>query len=364
MTDAVASPDLVPATQPAPQPAPPVAPPVAPAGEEPTPGRRRRLVLLLILLSLLTFLVGFAIWYFLFRQPLETIIPNLDELARPPAYQTSLYGLSKPLGVAVTGDGSRIYVTQSSGDQATVVLNLAGDKLATLAPPDAVVARASQLYVAVNPRTGDVYASDRSNGAVFVYASDGTYKSTFDPSSRGGTATGVWQPLAIAFDRDGNLYVSDVGGPSQTVHVFGPDGTWLRDLGSAGLFSFPNGITVDAAGNVYVADSNNGRLLVFDKSGAQLGAIQRGTSHGSLSMPRGVAIDGRGRVFVVDAVGQSVQFYRALQAGDSAPQYLASFGQQGTSDGSFEYPNGIAVDGRGRVYVTDWNNDRLQVWGY
>ena len=44
--------------------------------------------------------------------------------------------------------------------------------------------------------------------------------------------------------------------------------------------------------------------------------------------------------------------------------YLARFGREGTVDGTFEFPNGIAIDGRGRLYVTDWNNDRLQMWSY
>jgi len=363
MTDAVATPDLVPPAAPSPEAEtpPPTVPPVTAADQTP-PHRRRQVALLLILSLLLLGLLIFAAWYLLFRQPVETLIPNLD-LTKPPSYQLSTYNVSQPIGVAVSSDGSRIYVTQGGGDESTVLIDTSGNHLATLAPPADVTARASQLYVAVDPKTGDVYATDRTNGAVYVYAADGTYKSTFDPST-GGSGITVWQPLAIAFDAQGDLYVSDVGGDYQKVHVFGPDGTWLRDLGSAGLFSFPNGIGVDQNGNVYVADSDNGRLIVFDKTGTQVGVVERGPSDGQLGMPRGVVVDGQGRVYVVDAVAQSVQIFRVLQPGDTKPVFLASFGSEGTVDGTFEFPNGVAVDGRGRVYVADWNNNRLQMWSY
>ncbi len=360
MTDAVASPDIIPAPDIVPSPPDvPAPPPVAPKAEEMPPDRRRRLILLLLLLGLLILLIIFAIWYLLFRQPVQNLIPNLD-LTQPPSYQYSTYGVSKPLGVAVTADGSRMYVTQGGADESTVILDKSGNKLGVLAPPSSVTQQATQLYVAIDPKTGDVYATSRVMGAVYVYSADGTYKSTFAP----GPTISVWQPLAIAFDASGDLYVADVAGDYQKVHVFRPDGTLLRDLGSPGLFQFPNGIGIDANGNVYVADSNNGHLVVFDKTGAQVAMIQRGTSDGELGNPRGVVVDGQGRVYVVDSVGQSVSIFRALQQGETAPTYQTKFGTEGTSDGAFEYPNGIALDGSGRIYVADWNNDRLQVWSF
>ena len=362
MTDAVATPDIVlpkpdlPAQQPGVDgPTPPAVPE---AQDEIPPERRRRLLLLLLLLGLLFILIGFAIWYFLFRQPVSEFLPG--PITTPPGYQLSVYGLSKPLGVAVSSDGSRIYVTQSGSDSSTVLIDTTGNKIATLAPPTSITEQPTQLYVAINPKSGDVYLTSRVMGAVYVYAADGSYKSTFTPPA----SIGVWQPLAIAFDAAGDLYVADVGSDFQKVHVFGPDGSWLRDLGSQGLFQFPNGIAVDANGYVYVSSNGTGQLVVFDKTGTQVGLINRGTADGELGMPRGVAIDGKGRIFVVDAVGQGVQMFQVVAQGQTAPKYLTRFGHEGTTEGAFEYPNGVALDGRGRIYITDWNNDRLQMWSY
>ncbi len=336
--------------------------PVLPADTTDAPPdrrRRRRIILLLLLLIAAVALILFVIWYLLFRQPITEILPIID-LANPPAYQRSLYDLDKPLDVAVVADGSRIFVTQGGDDRATVMLDASGNRLGTLAPPPSVTAMATQLYVAINPVNGEIDATDRTNGAVFRYSSDGTYLGVFEP----GPSLGAWQPLGIAFDAQGNMFVTDAGGQSQRVHMFGPDGALVRDFGTTAGLNHPNGIAVDAAGNVYVADSNNGRLMAFDAAGALIGVVARGPRVDNLGMPRGVAIDGKGRIYVVDATGHAVQMYRAVQAGDTAPVHLTSFGLEGRNDGAFEFPNGITVDGRGRVYVADWNNDRVQIWSY
>ena len=121
---------------------------------------------------------------------------------------------------------------------------------------------------------------------------------------------------------------------------------------------------VDASGNIYVADSSNGRLRVFAPDGRELGGVARGARAGDLGLPRGLAIDDQGRVYVVDVTAHQVQIYKVLGAGDRQPAYVARFGVQGSGDGAFQYPNGVAVDTHGHVFVTDMANNRVQVWSY
>jgi sugar lactone lactonase YvrE len=146
--------------------------------------------------------------------------------------------------------------------------------------------------------------------------------------------------------------------------VFDRTGSVVRTFGEADGLSFPNGIAVDAAGNAYVADSNNGRLLVYDPTGQVIARVGRGSSAGSLGLPRGVVLDKHDRVFVVDTTGQGVSIYRIPAADQSRPDHLGRFGDQGVGEGQFEFPNGVAADDRGRVYITDTGNDRVQVWSY
>ena len=86
---------------------------------------------------------------------------------------------------------------------------------------------------------------------------------------------------------------------------------------------------------------------------------------GDLGLPRGAAIDDAGP----DLRGrrhpeQGIQIYHALAAGESQPKFIGRFGEEGSADGAFRMPNAVAVDGRARVYVADWRNNRIQVWTY
>lgn len=322
--------------------------------------RRRKALLLALLVALLGALVLFTGWYLIYRKPVtELPLPGLTQETIP-HYAYSLYGVIAPTGVAVTPDGSRVYVTQTEQDPAVLIFNGEGTKLATVKPPATTGTEHVPVYVALNPMNGDLYVSDRPAGAIYIYSADGTYRRTFDP----GTDLKGWQPLGLAFDTKGDLFVTDVSGPFNTVHQFGTDDKLVRTLGKAGQFNFPNGLAVDAAGNLYVANSSDGQLNIFDPTGIQVAVVKRGASPGDLGLPRGTAIDDSGRVYVVDTTAQGVQLYHVVQGTERTPKYIGRFGVEGTQEAAFQYPNGVAVDSRARIYVTDWRNNRVQVWTY
>jgi sugar lactone lactonase YvrE len=280
-----------------------------------------------------------------------------------PSYGYSIYGVASPTGVAVSADGSRIYATQTLASEATgpavvKVFDAKGDQTGVLTPP-AGDGTNVPVYVAIDPKTQDVYVSDRFTGQIYVYSQDGVYRRTFDP----GKDRKGWLPLGIGFGGDGTMYVTDLAAPAK-VHVFAADGSWVRTIQPDDALNFPNGVWPDGNGNIYVADSNNGRLRIFAPDGTEIGGVRRGARQGDLGLPRGVVVDDEGRVYAVDASGHAIQIYKALQAGQSVPDYVGRFGIQGSADGAFQYPNGIATDARGRLYVTDLANNRVQVWSY
>jgi DNA-binding beta-propeller fold protein YncE len=327
--------------------------------------KRKRRILLLVLLAVLLLLLGalFA-WYLITRKPITALPGVVAETT--PHYAYSLDNVVAPLGVAVTPDGSRVYVSQSGVNVPVVVLDRDGTKVGELKPP--VVKGQSALhtanYVAIDPTNADVYVSDRAAKAVYVYSAEGAYLRTLQPPALKAT----WEPLGIAFAPDGTLYIADVRakGGHQVLAIDG-DGNVTRTLTvtaqGADPLNYPNALVVDPNGNIVVADSNSGRVLIFDRDGKPSVVAGPGVAEGDIGMPRGVAFDDSGRLLVVDTVNHVVNMYRPSDQPGKAT-FVGSFGTEGIGDGQFEYPNGVTTDTRAKVYVADRVNNRVQVWSY
>jgi DNA-binding beta-propeller fold protein YncE len=263
------------------------------------------------------------------------------------------------MGVAVLPDGSKVFVTESEGDRVARVLDASGTEIGKMMPGAETGNEHVPVYAALKRATNEIYVSDRPTGKIYIYDANGVYQREFDP----GPELVGFQPLGIAFDGAGNMLVTDVSDRPQRVLVFDTAGKLVRTIGTDAGLNFPNGVAADAAGYIYVTDANNGRLLVFGQDGALVAQVGRGAGSGNLGLPRGVAVAGD-RVYVADTTGHTVLVYNTYTPGDRSLTFLGSFGAQGTANGAFEFPNGITVDDRGRVYVTDAGNDRVQVWSY
>ncbi len=167
--------------------------------------------------------------------------------------------------------------------------------------------------------------------------------------------------------------MSDVTPEKHRVIVLDPDGDLKLSFGSQGegdgQFWFPNGIAVDSEGRIYVADSNNGRMQAFDRNGNLLFKIVRGMSRGDLSAPRGLVIDSENRLLIVDTYRGAVQAYEISDLAGSDPEeppakFLGAFSGSAGDGVFFLYPNGLALDGDGKIYVADRANNQVQIWKY
>ena len=327
-------------------------------GRRPAPSEAE--VIAWILLFVLVVFGGLAAWYLLNRKPLSEL-PGLDT-GKVPTYKTAFYGIEKPLGVAVSPDGSRLYATQSGTKAAAFVFNREGKKIGELKPPGTDIGYHVPVYLAVHPDSGDVYVGDRAAGKVYIYDATGKYRSTFAPKGKAGT----FSPLGIGVTKDDTLYVADAGSAEPKDHrilVFAKDGTLVKTLGK-GELNYPNAVVPGDKGEIYVTDSNNGRVVVFEASGTMTTLLARGIGDGDLGLPRGMSFDDQGRLFVVDTTDQMVRVFTRPETPTGHPTYVGSFGDQGREDGTFLFPNGVATDARGRIYVADRENNRIQVWGY
>ena len=191
-----------------------------------------------------------------------------------------------------------------------------------------------------------------------------------------GTGPGQFTyPRAVAVDSEGRIYVADSG--NNRVQVFNSDGTFLRQWGSTckldtgegcqgdgrGQFNEPWGIAVDKDGNVYVSDTWNHRIQKFDNQGNFVTMWgQFGSTGGELGQtgllygPRSLEIGQDGNVYVMDTGNKRVQAF--------APngEFVAQYGGSGVVEGRFDEPVGLGQDAAGNWYVADTWNRRIQVF--
>jgi uncharacterized protein (TIGR03437 family) len=236
-----------------------------------------------------------------------------------------------------------------------------------------------------NGNTSSAQLAVTFNPAQLIFTLAGT--NVFGSSGDGGAATAarLWFPSAVALDRQGNVYICDT--QNHRVRRIAPNGTITAFAGSGALGSSgdggpaaaaamnePLGIAVDAAGNVYIADSRNNRVRIVtpdgkintfagtgrDGFGGDNGAAQQA----SLSSPIGLAVDAAGNLYIADAGNARV---RRVTASDGKINTIAGNGFVGfagdggaAKDAMLNAPVGVAVDGAGNVYFTDYGNSRVR----
>jgi DNA-binding beta-propeller fold protein YncE len=298
--------------------------------------------------------------------------------------------------------------------------------------------------------SGNVYVADTNNNRIDVFSANGAFIHAFGWGVDTGTAAyevcttastcqaglgggGPGQlnaPFGLAFDASGNLYVGgqfshriDVFNPAgpSFVHAFGwdvapPNGDSAFEVcttasgcltgdqgGEAGQFSYPLGVVLDGSGNLYVANSGNNRIDVFNTSGPSFtrafgwgvntgaGSFEvcttastcqqgiAGGGGGQLNIPYAVALDGSGNLYTVDDADHRVSVYNT-----AGPSFSEAFGwgvdtgastfqvctqaticQEGVSGGGagqLAVAFGIAVDGAGNLLVGAGVNNRIDVF--
>jgi DNA-binding beta-propeller fold protein YncE len=282
---------------------------------------------------------------------------------------TSDSQFNSPHGIAIAPDGT-LYVADTNNNRIQHFLadgqfidawGSLGDSSTGISPPGTL----NQPWaVAVSPNGQFIYVADTWNHRIQKFTANGapiTMWGTplYDPATN--DPFGIWGPRGIAVDEQGRVFVADTG--NKRILVYDADGNFLTQIGKEGLsvgqFEEPVGLAFDPRGYLYVADTWNQRVQVFAPStdGSTYSPLSQWDIAGwygeSLDNKPYIAADNQGHIFVTDP-----EAYRVLEFTANGA-FIRTWGEFGMGADNFGLATAILVDAEGHVWVSDAANNRL-----
>lgn len=247
--------------------------------------------------------------------------------------------------------------------------------------------------------SGNIHVTDDYTHRISAFQADGSFISSW--GIYGSAESQINGPSGIAFDSSDNLYVSDTH--NNRIQKFTSDGEFMLAFGSAGNgegdLNLPWGVHIAPNGDAYVADWGNDRIQRFSPDGEFVAAYGApGRADGELLRPSGVAVDECGYIYISDWGNERLQvldadggFIQSLRGDAGLSKWAANFLEINREEGQarakanleptlhlpdpndphaqsahieklFWAPMSVKLDGAGRVYVTEGNRHRIQVY--
>jgi len=180
---------------------------------------------------------------------------------------------------------------------------------------------------------------------------------------------------AVDVDSNDHIWVAErcganscAGSNLSPILEFDPSGKLLRSFGAA-MFVFPHGICVDKEGNVWVTDGDGKdgkghQVFKFSPDGRVLMTLGKagvaGDGPETFNRPSDVIVGPNGDIFVADGHGGDSNARIVKFSKDG--KFIKSWGKKGIAPGEFDTPHGLAFDSKGRLFVADRNNNRIQIF--
>ena len=262
----------------------------------------------------------------------------------------------RPRAIAIDSE-DRIYIVDMTAR--IQVFNSEGEFIRSWRTPEWKNGKPSGLSF---DRDGNLLVADTHYFRMLVYTPTGEMLTERTIGGETGTGPGQFGFVTDAVeDSRGNFYISEYG-EFDRIQKFSHDGKFLTQWGGHGRerdhFMRPNNLAIDAQDRLWVVDSCNHRVKIFDTHGDKPKLVkmwgEEGTAPGQMRYPYDLVLDGEGNVYVTEFGNHRVQKF--TEDGKS----LCVYGGPGREAGQFYQPWALALDSHGRLFVLDSYNHRVQ----
>jgi len=278
----------------------------------------------------------------------------------PPTLSYYLQGdmetpLNKPMDV--TKIGQFVYVSDTNHQQIQV-FDTSGTPVFKFGKKGTGEGEFQFPYGITGDKDGNVYVADLYNCKISIFTAKGKFIKYFTDENKKADFTKSPAGLRIYNKK---MYITDI--QQNKVMVYSLAGKKLLELTTAtakdDLLNAPNAVTVDGDQNIIVSDTGNQRVVIFDKKGKFTRIINGSTGGKGDSKfvnPRGVGVLGDGTLLMVDNMTHNVYGF------DKNGKQVYQFGTMGADKEQFYLPNGLFVDDKGEVFITDTVNQRVGLY--
>ncbi len=245
---------------------------------------------------------------------------------------------------------------------------------------------------------GNIYVVDSKNHRIQKFSPDGKFITAWGEKGKG---DGQFDnPTGIALDSQGYVYVADTW--NHRIQKFDANGKFIFKFGDSSVFWAPKNLVVDAEGNIFVVNTGYHSIQKYDKNGQKVWSVgSKGSARNQFTEPVGIAMDSVGKLYVCDTANQRVCIYdngghflkdfnvygwdfyytepfialdevnkeilvsdsrgNRIEVFDMNGNFKTFWGKEGSQNGAFKLPIGLAVKS-GKIFVTESGNHRVQVF--
>jgi DNA-binding beta-propeller fold protein YncE len=260
--------------------------------------------------------------------------------------------MARPGGICISKDG-RIFLADGANHRVQA-FDLRGRFLFSLGSEGHGVGQLQRPRDVCLTKDDDIVVADTGNHRIQIFRRDQTIAVV--GMGQGNELGQMNKPSGVAVLKDGKLVVAD--SDNHRIQIFNQDGSVHNCFGRAGTqegeFKEPRAVAINSQDEILVGDTNNHRIQVFDCKGQLKRCFGKlGNNNSEFRMPRKIAIAPYDDFVVADKINNRIQVFT------SDGTFVQSY--TGGDTDNFNAPVGVAVGPEGRVYVTQFGNDRVTV---